>query len=144
MWRRPTEADLVSSLSWEEVEAFRQDGTFDGDPVEDQIRDIAEFVRGFIRANGSVSLCPDEATLPASLVGPAMDYLRYRLLTRMNLSVNDSRTKAWEAAKDMFQRIADGGFSPESYATDPDAEGGDRPATRPGTGRPNPDKRLLD
>lgn len=144
MWRRPTEDDLVSSLSREEVEAFRQDGAFGGDPVEAQLRDVAELVRGFVRANGGVRMCPEEGTLPASLVGPAMDYLRHRLLTRMNLAVNESRTRAWEAAKDLFRRIADGGFSPESYAADPDAEGGDRPATRPATGVPNPCRRLLD
>lgn len=139
----PTEDDLVSSLSREEVEAFRADGAFGGDPVEAQIRDVAAFVRGFIRANGGVRMCPDEGTLPASLVGPAMDYLRHRLLTRMNLAVNESRTKAWEAAKDLFQRIAEGRFAPESHGSGPDATG-DRPSTRPATGRANPEKRLLD
>ena len=143
MWRRPTEDDLVSSLSREEVEAFRADGDFGGDPVEAQIRDVAAFVRGFIRANGGVRMCPDGGTLPASLVGPAMDYLRHRLLTRVNLAVNESRTRAWEAAKDLFQRIAEGKFSPESYTADPDGDGGARPATRPATGRPNPGRMLL-
>lgn len=142
-WRKPTEDDLLSSLSREEVEAYRQSGAFSHDPVDAQLMDVAEYVRGYIRSAHGVRMDPEAGTLPSSLVAPAMDYLRFKLLTRMSLEVGESRTKAWERAQELFEKIAEGLFIPESSGDEPSTEA-NLPAGAPATGRPNPEKRLLD
>lgn len=139
MWRKVIEADLNSALSQSEIETFRRSADFEHDPVEAQIREVVAYVRGIVRSGGKCRLAPDEATLPESLVSPAMDYLRYQILTRLNETVNESRTKAYDAARELFNDIRAGRFIPESDGEEAD----DRPAT-PGYGKPNPAKRLLD
>lgn len=114
MWRKVHEADLNASLSLAEIDAFRN-SALDGDPVEMQIRNVCAFVRGCIRSGGAkVRMHPDESYLPESLIAPAMNYLRFDLLTRMELPVNESRTKAYDDAKDLFNQLRRGEFVPES------------------------------
>lgn len=112
-WRTVTESDLVSSLSHQEVEAFRRSADFEHDPVERQLAGVVAKVRGYIRASRTVALDPNEATIPESLVSDAMDYLRYEILTRMNIVVNESRTKAYERALETFKEVANGTFKVE-------------------------------
>ncbi len=140
MWRKVNESHLNAALSDKEIEAFRKSADFEHDPVESQIRQVVAYVRGIIRSGGKCRLAADESTLPESLISPAMDYLRYQLLTRMNLVVNESRTKAYEAAQELFNDVRSGRFIPESDAeTEPDKVAGS-----PAFGKPNPEKRLLD
>lgn len=114
MWRKVHEADLNASLSLSEIDAFRK-SALDGDPVEAQIRQGCAYVRGCIRTGGSkVRMAPAEDWLPESLISPAMDYLRFNILTRMNMVVNESRTKAYESAKEIFDQLRRGEFVPES------------------------------
>ena len=140
MWRKVNESDLSASLSQSEIDAFRKSADFGPDPVENQLAQVVAYVRGIIRSGGKCRLGADESTLPESLISPAMDYLRYQLLTRMNLVVNESRTKAYEAALSLFNDVRAGRFIPESDAeTEPDQVAGS-----PAFGKPNPEKRLLD
>lgn len=140
MWRKVNESDLNASLSQDEIDAFRQSADFATDPVESQIRQVVAYVRGIIRSGGKCRPAADETTLPESLISPAMDYLRYQLLTRMNLVVNDSRTKAYDAAQTLFNDVRAGRFIPESE----EEAATSKPAGTPGFGKPNPEKRLLD
>lgn len=112
-WRKVTESDLISSLSQEEVNAFRRSAEFEHDPVEQLLGGIVAKVRGYIRASRTVALDPDEATIPESLVSDAMDYVRYEMLTRMDIVVNESRTKAYERAVETFKAVANGDFKVE-------------------------------
>lgn len=140
MYRKVHEADLNASLSLAEIDAFRK-SALDGDPVEAQIASVVAYVRGCIRSGGKAVLSREEDYLPESLILPAMDYLRYQILTRMNLVVNESRTKAYEKALELFNEVRKGEFIPESDAIV--TESNER-ATAPATGRANPEKRLLD
>ena len=115
MWRKVHEADLNASLSLAELDAFRKSADFEHDPVESQIRQVCSYVRGIIRSAPSrVRMAQDEDWLPESLISPAMAKLRFDLLTRMNLPVNESRTKAYEKAEELFDKIRRGEFVPES------------------------------
>ena len=140
MWRTVHEADLNASLSLNEIDAFRK-SALDGEPVEAQIRQACSFVRGCIRTGGSkVRMAPAEDWLPESLISPAMDYMRFNILTRMNLVVNESRTKAYENAKELFDQLLRGEFVPESDG--PEDDGTDKalsPIAAPAT-----PERLLD
>ena len=141
MWINVHEADLNASLSLAEIEAFRKSADFEADPVEKQIAAVVAFVRGCIRSGGKARMSTDESLIPESLVLPAMDYLRYQILTRMNINVNESRTEAWRSAKELFDQLRQGEYIPESDTVTDDSE--DR-AGSPATGKPNPGKRLLD
>lgn len=141
MYRKVHEADLNASLSLNEIDAFRK-SALDDDPVEAQIASVVAYVRGCIRAGGKATLSREEDFLPESLILPAMDYLRYQILTRMNLVVNESRTKAYEKAFELFNEVRKGEFIPESDAFA--APVSNDCATAPACGRANPDKRLLD
>ena len=116
-WRKVFEADLISSLSLEEIDAFRKSANFEHDPVDQLLAGVVAKVRGYIRASRTVSLDPDETTIPESLVTDAMDYLRYEILTRMNVAVNESRTKSYERALETFKDVANGTFKVEPGLT---------------------------
>ena len=121
MWRKVQEADLVSSLSLKEVDAFRKSAEFEHDPVEKQIRGTCAYVRGCIRTDGAkVRMAREEDWLPESLIPPAMDYLRYNILTRMNVVVNESRTKSYDNAVALFDQLRRGDYVPESELADPE------------------------
>lgn len=133
-WRKVLESDLNSSLSQSEIEAYRRSADFEHDPVESQIRQICAYVRGCIRSGGAkVRIAREEDWLPESLISPAMDYMRYQILTRMNQPVNESRTKAYENALALFNELRKGEFVPESEFVDPEplAEDPSEKATTP-------------
>lgn len=140
MWITVHEADLNASLSLSEIEAFRRSADIEHDPVERQIASVVAYVRGCIRTGGKAVVSEKEGTLPESLVLPTMDYLRFQILTRMNLTVNESRTKAYDRAAELFDQIRKGEFIPESDAVTV----ANNLAGAPATGKANPDKRLLD
>ena len=143
-WRPVTEADLVASLAQNEVDAYRTCGDFEHDPVERQIAAVVAYVRGCIRTGGKARLSVDETLLPDSLVIPAMDYLRYNVLTRKGSVVNESRTNAYEKAVSLFDEIRKGDYIPVSGVAAEDEESANDRATAPAVGNPNPCKRLLD
>lgn len=112
-WRKVFEADLISALSLKEIDSFRTSAEFEHDPVDQLLAGVVAKVRGYIRASRTVALDPDESTIPEALVSDAMDYLRYEILTRMNVVVNESRTKAYERAVETFKEVANGTFKVE-------------------------------
>lgn len=145
-WQKVQEADLNSSLAQSEIEAYRRSADFEHDPVESQIRKVCNYVRGCIRSGGTkCRMHRDEDWLPQSLIGPAMDYMRYQILTRMNQPVNESRTKAYENAIALFDQLRRGEFVPESELVDPEplAEDPAEKATSPIAADANP-PHLLD
>lgn len=146
MWRKVLEADLTATLALNEIDAFRKSADFEHDPVEAQIRQVCGYVRGCIRTGGAkVRMAREEDWLPESLISPAMDYLRFSILTRMDMVVNESRTKAYEAALALFDQLRRGDFVPESELADPEppVEDPTEKATSPVAAPPTPE-RLLD
>lgn len=140
MWRKVFEADLISRLSLKEVDTFRRSDDGEHDPVARNIADEVAYVRGVIRsAPSGVKLSADESMLPESLIGPAMDHLRFNILTRQGLVVNESRTKAYDQANLVFEQVRKGEFVPESDGTVEQT----KPAGSPVSAKPNP-PRLLD
>jgi len=143
MWRKVHESDLVSRLSLTEVDAFRQNDDGEHDVIAQQIAYEVAYVRGIIRSSPrGVRMSADETLLPESLVGPAMDHLRFNLLTRLELDVNESRTKAYEQANVLFEQVSKGEFVPESDSM-AEAEDATKLAATPAFAMPHPE-RLLD
>lgn len=125
MWRKPTEDDLAATLSQRELDAYRRSGSAGGaEPVEDLLARTAQMVRGYCRANHGVVMCRTEGTIPESLVSPAMDYAAYDVLKRLPAPVIEDRRRARDEAQKLFERVANGDFTPEA------GEGGDPDAGR--------------
>ena len=141
-WRTITEDELTASLSAAEIEAYRRSAQF-GDPVADQIRAVAAYVRGVVRSSPArVRLAADPLAVPESLVVPAMDYLRHSVLARMNIEVNASRTLAYNKACELFEQVRKGEFVPEG-ADEEKEEDATAPAGSPIAAAACP-PRLLD
>lgn len=116
-WRKITEADLTAALSQLEIAGFRKSSDFEHDPVEELLASVTAKVRGYIRASRTVALNPDEATIPEALVSDAIAIVRYEVLTRQNLVVNESRTKAYDDANATLKEVAGGKFTVEPGVT---------------------------
>lgn len=111
-WRRITVEDITSALSSAEIDAFGE--SWPSDTASANIDEVTAYVRGVIRSSPHAATLGPEGTLPDSLILPTVDYLRFRLLTRFDLTVNEARTKAYDDAKEVFDRIRSGEYVPES------------------------------
>ena len=131
-WRTIDETDLAATISQSEIDAFRQDASLDGsDPVARLLDRTVATVRGLVSCNGSVRMCPVPQTLPLSLISPAMDYAAYDILKRLPVPVGEDRRKARERADALFEKIATGQMTVESYTEDGSIDEDKRPATSP-------------
>lgn len=143
-WRTVDETDLAATLSQGEIDAFRQDGPTDGsDRVARLLERTVAAVRGWISCNGAVRMCPAPGTIPQSLVSPAMDYAAFDVLKSIDVPVNDDRRRARERAEQLFEKIATGEMSCESYAENGQLDEDTRPANAPVFAPAHPE-RLLD
>lgn len=138
-WRNVTERDLNSALSSAEIEAFRR-SSVEGDPVESQIASEVAYVRGVVRSSPARVRLGPEGTLPESLILPAMERLRFSILTRMDMPVNEARRLAYEKAEELLEKVRSGAFIPEG---DGEEDAGGDVAASPAVGPVNP-AHLLD
>ena len=117
-WRKPEERDLTAKLNQRELAEFKKfpDFATAANPATDLIEQTAEFVRGFCRRNKQVVICPARATIPESLMSPAMDIAAFDVLKRINTNVNESRRLAYEKALELLKDVASGAYTPESYS----------------------------
>ena len=143
-WRTVSETDLGATIAQGEVDAYRAGGPNDGtDRVTALLERTVATVRGWISCNGAVRMGP-LGTLPLSLISPAMDYAAFDLLKSKAAEVNETRTKARQKAEEIFEKIATGVLTPESYSEDGEVSADDtRPAGSPAFGEAAP-PRLLD
>jgi len=142
-WREVDETDLAATISQREIDAFRKDGPLDGsDPVARLLASTADTVRGYIGCNGAVRMGP-AGTIPRGLIIPAMDYAAAKVLNRIRVPLDDDRRTALERAENLFEKIAAGDITPESYTEDGETDDDSRPASRPGFAPAHPE-RLLD
>lgn len=144
MWVEVTESDLASTIAQSEIDAFRADGPLDGsDPVTQLLKRTVSTVRGFISCNGGVRMEPLGTMIPEGLVLPAMDYAAAKLLKRINVPLSEDRREALRKAEELFDKIATGAITPESWTPDGAEDSLSRPATAPSFAPPSPE-RLLD
>ena len=142
-WRTVDETDLAATVSQGEIDAFRADGPTDGsDPVARLLVSTVDAVRGYISCNGAVRMGPS-GTIPRGLVIPAMDYAMGKVLNRIGVPLTDDRRKALERATELFEKIATGEMSCESYTEDGTVDEDTRPANAPVFAPAHPE-RLLD
>ena len=130
-WREVDENDLAASVSQGEIDAFRQDGALDGsDPVARLLGSTVSLVRSYCSMNGSVRMGPP-GTIPCGLVIPAMDYAMAKVLNRICVPLTEDRRSALRRAEEIFDNIAKGVITPESYSESGEIDEDKRPATSP-------------
>lgn len=131
-WVKPTETDLAANLSQGEIDAFRRDGALDGtDPVAPLLDRTASLVRTWIASGGRCSKMGPSGTVPAGLVIPAMDYAMAKVLNRISVPLTEDRRNALKRAEEIFDNIAKGVITPESYSENGEIDEDKRPATSP-------------
>ena len=119
MWRVPSEDDFFATLEEDEAELFARNPDADRAPIARQIALAVSHVRGCVRSGRRCRMPSDEGLLPDMLVAPAMDYAVFNLLKRLRRNVNESRTKSYERACSLFEKVASGAIVPEDYGEDP-------------------------
>lgn len=120
MWRKPDIEDFYATLEQSEADLFsRSDGSA-LDTIQRQIDLAVSHARGFIRSGRKCAMSADESLLPEMLVAPAMDFAVFNLLKRLRRDVNASRTKAYDRACALFEKIGAGAIVPEDYGEAPD------------------------
>ena len=118
-WREITKGDLVATLSEKEADIFGADFALDDAPLQKQLENIASTVRGYIRSGRKCRMSPDEKLIPDFLIAPAMDYAAFNILKRLRLPVNESRSRAYDRACQLFEKVATGVIVPEDFGEDP-------------------------
>ena len=118
-WKKPTLEDFFATLDAEEAALFARNEQDDQAPIDQQIAMTVSHVRGFIRSGRKCRMPSDESLLPDMLITPAMDFAAFNLLKRLRRNVNESRTKAYDRACSLFEKIGTGTIVPEDYGEDP-------------------------
>lgn len=121
MWRVPKEDDFFAMLEDSEARAFAVNFEADSAPITRQIGLAVAHVRGCVRSGRKCRMPSDEGLLPDMLIAPAMDYAAYNLLKRLGIEVNETRTKAYDRACSLFEKVAAGTIAPEDFGEDPAA-----------------------
>ena len=118
-WRKVTRDDLAATLSEREIRVFGQNDSFDEAAVDRQLANAVSAVRGYIRSGRKCRMPDDGELVPDFLVTPATDLAAYNLLKRFNRNPNEARTKAYERALALFEKVAAGAVVPEDYGESP-------------------------
>ena len=140
MWTKLTEDDVIANLTRRELDAHRNE--FEVDVVRKILVETVDLVRGSIESGRKCRLSPEAGTIPAMLVSPSVDYAVFALLKRINVVPNEARTKAYERALTLFEKVAAGQIVPPDYGA-PVADETKQVATAPAFSAPKP-ARLLD
>lgn len=119
MWRKVEIKDLYATLSEKEVHVFGQSEAFDESVIVQQLENTVSAVRGYIRSGRKCRMPDDETLLPDMLISPAMDYAAFNLLKRFNRNPNEARTKSYDHAQALFEKVATGTIAPEDYGEAP-------------------------
>lgn len=117
MWRKITEADLLTRLSANELDTIRSiaEGESRGDPVAEAVANVTAKVRGYIAGNRSNVIGP-AGTIPETLIDVAVALLVVDLYGRsagLLVDLNDVRKAAAQAAERTLRDVASGSFRVE-------------------------------
>ena len=116
-WRQPTIDDLKATLSDLETQVFGE-ASFDDAALSRQLANSVSSVRGFVRSGRKCRMPSDESLLPDFLISPTMDYAAFNVLKRLRIPVGESRTKAYDRACALFEKVGAGQIVPEDFGED--------------------------
>lgn len=122
-WVTITEADVQTRLAGAELSSYRSAAKAQGqvDPLPEIISNVVAEVRGHIAACERNTL-GDGETIPEKLMHTALALIRYRLITRLPLTVSEERKEEYRDATELLHRVADCKFAVEEPETASDDE----------------------
>jgi hypothetical protein len=107
-WITITEEDLKTRLSADELAAVRaQIGANDNDPVAGIITAVTNLVRGYV---GVQYVTGDVGTIPEKLLDSALSIVCVRLLSRLPMSISQTRLDEKSEALKLLDQVAKGLF----------------------------------
>ena len=121
-YRRVDFDDIYATLTKEQVEIYRSSANWTEDPIKRLCERTAAYVRGHLKANGRVKLSPNELEIPECTISPAMDYLAYDILKRIDAGISEERKEARRQAIAYFEKISSGAISVEDYGEEPSSD----------------------
>lgn len=126
MWVEITEADVQTRLAGAELAAYRSAAKATGqiDPLPEIINAVVDEVRGYVAACDRNTLGVGN-TIPEKLVSAALAIIRFRLITRLPLSIGEERKTEYSDALRLLERVSECKFAVEE-PTVPDTD--DAPA----------------
>src|SRR5688572_3926612 len=106
MWVAITEADLLTQISGDELEALREAAlaVAQADPVQPTIDQVTNYVRGRVAACDSNTLGAGN-TIPDELLAHAVSIIVYRLMMRPAAATIDDKGGSRKDAHDAAERI---------------------------------------
>ena len=139
-WITPTETDAAAFFSQKELDAFRASpaASMDQDPHAGLMAATVQQIRAAVRACGKVKMAEDPTTIPQSLLATWAVIVRFHALTRLPVPVGEDRRKAYDAAMDVFKKVAAGDMAVEPADDAEDATSATLPSFMPA----DPERRL--
>lgn len=123
-WITITDADVQTRLAGAELSAYRSaaKATGQADPLPEIISGVVDEVRGYVAACDRNTLGAG-STIPEKLKSAALAMIRYRLITRLPLSIGDERKAEYNDALRLLERVSECKFSVEEpEVIDPEAK----------------------
>ena len=139
-WRPVTKDDFAATLSEKEIRVFGANDDASEAAIEQQLANVVSAVRGCVRSGRKCKMPDDDTLLPDMLVSPAMDLAAYNLIKRFNRVPNEARTKAYDHAQALMEKVATGAIVPEDYGETPSEVDVSSSLAKPAF---NPKPRLL-
>lgn len=116
-WITITEADILTVLSADELDAYRAASIADDqpDPVAPTILQVTDVIRGYVGGNRANQL--GATGIPSKLLAPALDLIAVRIPLRVGKTPKEGRKTAGEAAIKLLEQVAAGRFDIEEPLT---------------------------
>lgn len=120
-WKKYTKNDLISILSQEELNIYKQ--SFDEDMLQNNVIETiissnTARIRGYLRKSNVVKMSKDTSLIPESLFSACGILSRYDLLTRMPVEMTEVRQKQLDSTIDFLKSIAKNEFIPEGIGSE--------------------------
>lgn len=107
LWIKPTIDDALAPFADRERDNIARSHTNYKAKCEDILRTLVAEVRGYVASNPRNEMDADPGTIPASLEAATISILRYRILLEFAITINESRTKDWEAGMATLHKVID-------------------------------------
>lgn len=123
MWIEITVADVQTRLAGAELSAYRGSALAQGqaDPLPEIVVAVVDEIRGYVAACSRNTLGAGN-TIPSKLKASALSMIRYRLITRLPLSIGEERKQEYRDALDLMRDVASCKFAVEEPQTPDESE----------------------
>ena len=113
-WIQIKENDVKTRLAGAEFSAYSTVARSQGqaNPLPEIIDQVVDEVRGYIAANKSNRLGAGN-TIPQKLLRATLSIIRYQLITRLPVEINEQRTKEYVNAVALMEQVATGKYAIE-------------------------------